>query len=92
MNNQIFPIFPNNIPMQMPIINGGSLQNVEDVPEIINQDKIIEKSVYYLTKDKIGSRIIQDMYKKPEFREQIFEKIKPKILDLSMNEFANYFF
>ena len=91
MNNQTFPIFPYNNPMQIPIMNGGSRQNVEDIPEIINQDKIIEKTVYYLTKDIIGSRIIQEMYKRPEFREQIFEKIKPKILDLSMNEFANYF-
>ena len=91
MKNQIFPIFPYNIPMQIPIIDGGSLQNEEDVPEVINPDKIIENPVYYLKQDETRSKIVQNIYKRQEVKEQIFEKIKPEILDLSKNKFANYF-
>ena len=92
MNKQFYP--NNNIPPMMPpIIDGGSIENEESIPEIINPEKIINNTLDFIKRDYNGSRIIQDFYKKsPELiKNEIFEKIKPHIKDLSKHPFANYF-
>ena len=75
------------------IIDGGSIQNENDIKEFQNKEELLENPLYFLQKDEIGSKIIQDLYKKsnPNEKNQIFNKIKSKIKELSKNEFANYF-
>ena len=75
------------------IIDGGSIQNENDIKEFQNKEELLENHLYFLQKDEIGSKIIQDLYKKsnPNEKNQIFNKIKSKIKELSKNEFANYF-
>ena len=75
------------------IIDGGSIQNENDINEYENKEELLENPLYFLQKDENGSKIIQDLYKKltPNEKNQIFNKIKSKIKELSKNEFANYF-
>ena len=75
------------------IIDGGPKQNEYDIKEYENKEELINNPEYFLQKDEIGSKIIQDLYKKltPNEKNQIFNKIKSKIKELSKNEFANYF-
>ena len=75
------------------IIYGGSKQNEDDIEEYKNKEELLENPLYFLQKDENGSKIIQDLYKKltPNEKNQIFNKIKSEIKELSKNEFANYF-
>ena len=77
------------------IIDGGSKQNEDDIEEYKNKEELINNPEYFLQKDEIGSKIIQDLYKKsnPNEKNKIFNKIKSEseIKELSKNEFANYF-
>ena len=74
-------------------IDGGSKQNEDDIDEYKNKEELLENPLYFLQKDENGSKIIQDLYKKltPNEKNQIFNKIKSEIKELSKNEFANYF-
>ena len=75
------------------IIDSGSKQNEDDIKEYENKEELSENPLYFLKKDENGSKIIQDLYKKltPSEKNQIFNKIKSEIKELSKNEFGNYF-
>ena len=77
MNNQGFPNY-----FQFPII----------VPEYFSEDELFNNPLYFLKKDENGSKIIQDLYKKltPNEKNQVFNKIKSKLKELSKNESANH--
>ncbi len=46
------------------IIDGGSIQNEDDIEEYKNKEELINNPLYFLKKDENGSKIIQDLYKK----------------------------
>ena len=99
MFNQHYPNYPYfNLPqMQIPkiqIIEGGTIQDEDSVPQIINKEKIIENTLAFLKrKDECGSKIIQDLYESSpiDIRNKIFDKIKDEINNIAIEEFGNYF-
>ena len=85
--------FPNGIPNPITIKDGGTLQNEEYFHALLNEDKILENPLYFLLKDQNGSKATQELYRKsPEnVKNEIFNKIKSEIKNLSLGKFTNYF-